>query len=84
MILGREILTALAADKDSEPISTIVHAAPRVAADVRSDALLAMFRRRQIHLATVHKGGQAIGLVTLEDVLEELVGDIEDEKDEPA
>jgi CBS domain containing-hemolysin-like protein len=43
-----------------------------------------MFRDRQKHLATVHREGKTIGLVTLEDVLEELVGEIEDEKDNPA
>ena len=46
--------------------------------------LLVLFRDRQRHMAIVERGGQAIGLVTLEDVLEELVGEIEDEKDDPA
>jgi CBS domain containing-hemolysin-like protein len=35
-------------------------------------------------LAVVHDGaGQTTGLVSLEDLLEELVGDIRDEHDEP-
>ena len=42
-----------------------------------------MFRSRKTHLAPVHKDGKTIGVVTLEDVLEELFGEIEDEKDEP-
>ncbi|GAC1691663.1 MAG: hypothetical protein NVS9B3_10250 [Gemmatimonadaceae bacterium] len=40
--------------------------------------------RRQRHLAIVRdEGGATVGLVTLEDLLEELVGDIRDEHDAP-
>ena len=45
------------------------------------DALLAMQRRR-IHLAVVvDDAGSTVGIVTLEDVIERLVGDIRDESD---
>ncbi|GAC1374310.1 MAG: hemolysin family protein [Ktedonobacteraceae bacterium] len=48
------------------------------------DDLLTTFRRRGIHMAIViDEYSQVIGLVTLEDVLEELVGEIQDEYDEP-
>jgi putative hemolysin len=41
--------------------------------------------RERLHLAIVRDdAGKTIGLVTLEDLLEELVGDIRDEHDEPA
>jgi putative hemolysin len=83
MVRSRDILSTLATGKDTEPITKLLYPTPRVRADKRSDGLLAMFRSRQTHLATVHKGGKTIGLVTLEDVLEELVGEIDDEKDEP-
>jgi len=48
------------------------------------DDLLREFRRRKVHLSIVldEYGGTA-GLVTIEDVLEEIVGDISDEYDEP-
>ena len=48
-----------------------------------SDLLFRMLRMSQ-HLAVVRDiEGRTVGLVTLEDLLEELVGDIHDEHDEP-
>jgi putative hemolysin len=46
--------------------------------------LLSSMLRERKHLAIVRdEGGATIGLLTLEDLLEELVGDIRDEHDEP-
>lgn len=48
-----------------------------------NELLFAMLRTRR-HLAVVRdEAGRTIGIVTLEDLLEELVGDIRDEHDEP-
>jgi magnesium and cobalt exporter, CNNM family len=50
----------------------------------RADALLQELQAKKIHLAiVVDEYGGTAGLVTLEDLLEELVGEIADEYDEP-
>ena len=50
----------------------------------RADALLQEFQAKKLHLAiVVDEFGGTAGLVALEDLLEELVGEIADEYDEP-
>ncbi|MBW1783582.1 MAG: DUF21 domain-containing protein [Deltaproteobacteria bacterium] len=52
-------------------------------ADRKIDQQLRTFKQRKVHLAVVlEQGGNVVGLVTLEDILEELVGSIEDEHDD--
>jgi CBS domain containing-hemolysin-like protein len=50
-------------------------------ADV-ADALQ-LFRKQRKMMAVVREGGRVLGLITMEDILEEIVGDIEDEHDRP-
>jgi putative hemolysin len=53
-------------------------------ADARCNVLLAAMLRTRRHLAVVRDaGGRTLGILTLEDLLEELVGEIRDEHDEP-
>jgi CBS domain containing-hemolysin-like protein len=52
--------------------------------DTPCDALMRRMLRERVHLAIVQgAAGETLGLVTLEDLVEELVGDISDEHDEP-
>ena len=53
--------------------------------DMPVSMALRHFRRSRRHMAVVRdSAGKTLGLLTLEDVLEEIVGDIEDEHDDPA
>lgn len=46
--------------------------------------LLSFFQKRRIHMAIVQDGNnRTVGLVTLEDIIETMVGDIKDEHDAP-
>lgn len=81
IVMIRDVLEAVADGRGSEPIRDIVRLPMTVAAGTRSDHLLLKFRNRHIHLAVVKQDGRTIGVVSLEDVLEELVGEIEDETD---
>jgi putative hemolysin len=62
------------------PLRPVATAAPEAPCN---ELLFRMLRERR-HLAIVRDGsGSTVGLVSLEDLLEELVGDIRDEHDEP-
>lgn len=84
MVISRDVLEALSEEKDDEPLADIVRPVLTVHATLRSDQLLVRFRDCHIHLAVVQDEGQTVGVVTLEDILEELVGEIEDEVDAEA
>lgn len=66
-----------------QPIRSLVKPLLFVPETSRVSRLLADFRRRQTHLAiVVDEYGGTEGLVTIEDCLEEIVGEIADEYDE--
>jgi putative hemolysin len=77
-------LVRAARTEPSKPIAELAEPAPVVPATKDLGALLRELREQRRHLAVVadEYGGFA-GIVTLEDILEEIVGEIEDEYDLP-
>lgn len=67
-------------DKEDAPVRDIMRPIPFVPDSKKLDSLLKFFQRRKQHMAiVVDEHGTNVGLVTLEDVLEEIVGEIIDE-----
>ena len=75
-------LVALSAADDARPIAQFLRPAVVVPESKRVPELLKQFQRQQAQIAVVvdEYGGTA-GLVTIEDMLEEIVGEIRDEYD---
>ena len=71
------------ASADPPPIRALLRTPVFVPESITIDDLLHELQRRKVHLAVVldEYGGTA-GLVTIEDLLEEIVGEIQDEYDE--
>ena len=80
-VTSKDVLDALADGLGSEPVYNIKRKLTSVPADMRCDDLLTALRKNGAQMAIVAEKGISIGLVTLEDVLEELVGEIKDEED---
>jgi CBS domain containing-hemolysin-like protein len=63
----------------------LARAIPFLPATIRLDQLLVEFQRNRVHMAMLlDEFGSIVGMVTLENVLEELVGPIQDEFDREA
>ncbi len=84
LVLAKDLIPVLrrpAANFDMRALMRPIHVVP---GSREVEEVLADFKRQNQHLAIVldEYGGTA-GLVTMEDLLEEIVGEILDEKDEP-
>ena len=85
VVFAKEILSQLV-DTQADTIKwqSLVHESIVVPETVALDSLLRTFRQRRRHMAlVVDEYGDFKGIVTLEDVIEEVVGDIFDESDLP-
>ena len=81
LLLAKDLLPILRKDKQIE-IKDLLREAKVVPETKKADSLLDDFKRDKSHLAVViDEYGEICGLVTIEDILEELVGEIEDEHD---
>jgi putative hemolysin len=84
ILYAKDLLPFLRASAPARPsVRAILRTPVFVPESMSVDDLLHEFQRRKVHLAIVldEYGGTA-GLVTIEDLLEEIVGEIQDEYDE--
>lgn len=78
----KDLLNLLMEKGKKFQLKKILHAPFFVPETMRVDELLLEFKKRKLHLAiVVDEYGGVGGIVSLEDILEEIVGDIEDEYD---
>lgn len=80
VVIARDVFAAAQSDP-GKMIASVAAPPFIVAADTKSDELLSRFRKEHLHLAIVQDCEKTVGIVTLEDVVEQLVGEIDDEKD---
>ena len=82
LIRVKDLLKIDAAALDRHPIASLIRPATFVPETKRVPELLKEFQRKQVQMAiVVDEYGGTAGLVTIEDLLEEIVGEIRDEDD---
>ncbi|AXP56009.1 CNNM family magnesium/cobalt transport protein CorC [Haemophilus influenzae] len=80
---AKDLLKFLREDAEAFDLSSLLRPVVIVPESKRVDRMLKDFRSERFHMAiVVDEFGAVSGLVTIEDILEQIVGDIEDEFDE--
>ena len=75
----KEMLTSMAAGRECR-MGEFIHDMPRFSQNASIKDVLIKMQQSRVHIAAVtNEEGITIGLVTMEDILEEIVGDIRDE-----
>ncbi|MEW4370742.1 hemolysin family protein [Paenibacillus kandeliae] len=81
-IHSKEVLTAIAAGR-SGALSGFLHKLPTFVETASLREVLLSMQQHRVHMAAISGvDGRIVGLVTMEDILEEIVGDIRDEADD--
>ena len=85
ILLAKDLLRGVVADNGPATIHELLRPAVLIPESKNLNVLLREFRQSRNHMAIViDEYGGVAGLVTIEDVLEEIVGDIDDEHDDAA
>jgi magnesium and cobalt transporter len=83
ILLAKDLLRGLVSDGGPSSIRELLRPAVLIPESKRLNVLLKEFRLSRNHMAiVVDEHGGVAGLVTIEDVLEEIVGEIDDEHDD--
>ncbi len=82
ILLAKDLLTIINIDITGFELNKYIREIKVVPETKKADSLLEEFKKDRSHMAiVVDEYGAICGLVTIEDILEELVGEIEDEHD---
>jgi CBS domain containing-hemolysin-like protein len=85
VLYAKDLLLPFRDSHDDTPITELMRPAYFVPESKRVDDLLQELQQRRVHMAIiVDEYGGTAGVVTIEDLLEEIVGDIQDEYDSEA